>query len=99
MNRSNSDIAIYTDESLADGVSLMVYPHPGSGIRNIRAHQCFKVESNQNRNLYILYKDFLHVKDMVWQSHTCQLFQQYGDTKSQTCNDIVLRIRNFSAKN
>ena len=34
INISNSDITIYTDESLADGVSLMVYPHPGdSGIR------------------------------------------------------------------
>ena len=34
INISNSDIAIYTDESLAGGVSLMVYPHPGdSGIR------------------------------------------------------------------
>ena len=46
INISNSDITIYTDESLADEVSLMVYPHPG--------HQCFRVESNQNRNLYIL---------------------------------------------
>ena len=29
MKISNSDIAIYTDKTLADGVSLMVYPHPG----------------------------------------------------------------------
>ena len=34
INISNSDITIYSDESLADGVSLMVYPHLGdSGIR------------------------------------------------------------------
>ena len=34
INISNSDITIYTDESLEDGVSLMVYPHPGdSGIK------------------------------------------------------------------
>ena len=34
INISNSDITIYADESLADGVSLIVYPHPGvSGIR------------------------------------------------------------------
>ena len=34
INISNSDITIYADESLADGVSLMVYPHPvDSGIR------------------------------------------------------------------
>ena len=35
VNISNSDITIYTDESLADGVSLMVDPHPqDSGIRH-----------------------------------------------------------------
>ena len=35
VNVSNSDITIYTDESLADGVSLMVDPHPqDSGIRH-----------------------------------------------------------------
>ena len=34
INTSNSDITIYTDEILADGVSLMVCPHPrDSGIR------------------------------------------------------------------
>ena len=34
INISNSDITIYADGSLADGVSLMVYPHPeDSGIR------------------------------------------------------------------
>ena len=34
INISNSDITIYTDESLACAVSLMVYPHPeDSGIR------------------------------------------------------------------
>ena len=26
-------------------------------------------------------KDFLHVKVMVWQCHSCQLFQQYGGNK------------------
>ena len=34
INLSNSDITINADESLPDGVSLMVFPHPGdSGIR------------------------------------------------------------------
>ena len=34
INISNSDITIYADESLADGVSLIVHPHPGvPGIR------------------------------------------------------------------
>ena len=48
---------------------------------------------------YSTNKYFLHVKNMVWQSHSCQLFQQYGDIKSQTCNDIVCRIWDFYAKN
>ena len=42
MNISNFDIAIYTDESLADGVSLMVYPHPeDSGIRQFYSTSMF----------------------------------------------------------
>ena len=43
-------------------------------------------------------KDFLHVKVMVWQCHSCQLFQQYGGIKSQTCNNIVCRIWDFMLK-
>ena len=31
-------------------------------------------------------------------SHSCQLFQQYGDIKSQTCNNIVCRIWDFMLK-
>ena len=30
INISNSDINTYADESLADGISLMVYPHQGT---------------------------------------------------------------------
>ena len=53
VNISNSDITIYTEENLADGVSLMVYPQPeNSG--NVRAYQCFRAKSNQNRNIYVL---------------------------------------------
>ena len=42
INISNSDITIYTDKNLADGVSLMVYPHPGnSGIRQCQSTSMF----------------------------------------------------------
>ena len=36
INISNSDTTIYADESLADGVSMMVYLHPG----NTSIRQC-----------------------------------------------------------
>ena len=99
MKISNSDIAIYTDKTLADGVSLMVYPHPWHKAIlehiNVLGLKAIKI----GIYTYCTNKDFLHVKDMVWQSHSCQLFQQYGDIKSQTCNDIVRRIWDFYAKN
>ena len=35
---------------------------------------------------------------MVGQCHSCQLFQQYGNIKAQTCNNIVCRIWDFTLK-
>ena len=46
---------------------------------------------------YCKNKDFLHVKVMVWKCHSCQLFQQYGDIKSQTYYNIVCNM-GFYAK-